>query len=533
MRDFQLPGRSTVHSVHGMCATSQPLAALAAVDILRAGGNAVDAAVAASAVLCVVEPYNTGIGGDCFVLYAPGGRDHVIGLNGSGRAPAGATRERIAAEEGARIGFSSVHSVTIPGAVDAWARLVADHGTMGLDRLLAPAIDLAEQGFAVTPRVATDWMLLAPRLEKDPDMRALYLPGGKAPAVGTIWRSPQLARTLRAIAERGRDGFYTGGVAEQMLATLVAKGGTHAAEDFAAVQAEYVTPIRTAFRGHEVLEIPPNGQGITALMALNILSQLESGGTDLAALDPAGPDRVHLQVEAARCAYAVRDALVADSAHMPVPVETLLSDEFTARLAAMIDPARAMPGPVRLPDTHRDTVYLTVVDRDRNAVSFINSLYQGFGAALADAATGVVFQNRGAGFSLEEGHPNAIAPGKRPLHTIIPGMLVRDGRAVMPFGVMGGDYQPMGHVQVLVNMLVYGMDVQEALDFPRFHHEHGRLWVERGLPRATAEALAARGHDVAEAVLPHGGGQAIWIDWEAGTLVGGSDPRKDGQAIGY
>lgn len=528
MRDFQLPGRSTVHSPNGMCATSHPLAALAAIDILRAGGNAVDAAIAASAVLCVVEPYNTGIGGDCFVLYAPAGSGEVIGLNGSGRAPAGATRERIAAAEGERIGFTSVHSITVPGAVDAWARLAADHGTMGLDGLLAPAIDIAERGFALSPRIATDWMLLAPRLRKDADMRALYLSGGAAPAVGSLWTSPQLAATLRRIAHEGRDGFYAGEVAERMVATLAAKGGTHTLEDFARTAADYVTPIATRFQGYDVLEIPPNGQGITALIALNIIEKLDMGG-----LDPWGAERVHLQVEAARRAYAARDAYVADMDHAQVPVERLLSDAFAGELAGDIDPARATPGPEGAASPHKDTVYLTVVDKDRNAVSFINSLFQGFGSAIADEATGVVFQNRGAGFVLDEHHPNVIAPGKRPMHTIIPCMVMKDARPVMPFGVMGGHYQPMGHVQVLLNMLAYGMDVQEAIDFPRFLIENGRLAIERGMPQATLDGLAARGHDVTEALLPHGGGQAIHIDWEAGTLTGGSDPRKDGAALGY
>ena len=528
MRDFQLPGRSTVHSVNGMCASSHPLASLAAIDILRAGGNAVDAAIAASAVLCVVEPYNTGIGGDCFVLYAPGGSDEVIGLNGSGRAPMGATRERVAADEGTRIGFSSVHSITVPGAVDAWARLAADHGTMGLDGLLAPAVDLAEQGFALTPRIATDWMLLAPRLQKDADVRALYLPDGKAPAIGSVWRSPALAATLRAIARHGRDGFYAGEVADRMVATLAAKGGTHAPDDFAATSADYVTPIRTRFCGHDVLEIPPNGQGITALIALNILEKLGLDG-----LDPWGPERVHLQVEAARRAYAARNAYVADMDHAAVPVDRLLSDEFAAEMAAGVDPARASTVADAAPNPHRDTICLTVVDRDRNAVSFINSLFQGFGSCIADAATGVVFQNRGAGFTLDAAHPNVIAPGKRPMHTIIPGMVTKAGHAVMPFAVMGGDYQPMGHVQVLLNMLVFGMDVQEAIDFPRFLVDNGRLTVERGMPAATLEGLAVRGHDVAEALLPHGGGQAVFIDRDNGTLVGGSDARKDGAALGY
>ncbi len=529
MRDFQRPGRSTVHSLNGMCASSHPLASLAAVEIMQRGGNAVDAAIAASAVLCVVEPMMTGIGGDCFVLYAPKGSGEVIGLNGSGRAPAAATRDWFEDQGIGRIGFHSVHSITVPGAIDAWAQLSADHGVLGFAASLEPAIRIAEEGFALSPRIATDWMLLAPLLEKtDPDVKALYLPSGKAPEVGTVWRSPALGRTLRAIAEKGRAGFYEGEIAEKMVATLRAKGGLHTEEDFASSHAEYVTPIRTTYRGHELCEIPPNGQGITALIALNVLSKLPVQG-----LDPWGPERIHFQVEAARRAYAARDAYVADMAQAAVPVDHLLSDDFAAAIAAEIDADRAGVVAEGAPSQHKDTTYLTVVDKDRNAVSFINSLFQGFGSCIADEATGVVFQNRGAGFTLEAGHPNCIAPGKRPMHTIIPAMLVKDGRTVMPFGVMGGHYQPMGHVQVVMNMLDYGMDLQEAIDFPRFLVEGGKLVAERGLPAATLEGLAARGHDMAEALLPHGGGQGVVIDWESGTLTGGSDPRKDGAAIGY
>jgi len=528
MRDFQLPGRSTVHSLNGMCASSHPQASLAAVEIMRAGGNAVDAAIAASAVLCVVEPMMTGIGGDCFVLYAPGGSGDVIGLNGSGRAPMGLSRETVLAGGDTSIGAHSVHSITVPGAVDAWVRLLADHGSMGMDRVLQPAIDLCEQGFAVAPRTSLDWMFLEPQIRLDADLTALYLPAGSTPKVGDIFRSAALGGTFRAIAQRGRAGFYEGDVAERMVATLRAKGGTHTLEDFAATSADYVTPISTTFRGHQLLEIPPNGQGITALVALNVLSRL-----DLDGLDPRGPERVHLQVEAARQAYAARDAYVADMDHADVPVDHLLSDEFADALAAQIDPARAMEMPQAGDNLHKDTTYLTVVDKDRNSVSFINSLFQGFGSCIADDTTGVVFQNRGAGFVMTENHPNCLAPGKRPMHTIIPAMLVKDGRAVMPFGVMGGHYQPMGHVQVLMNMLVYGMDIQEAIDFPRFLTEDGVLGMERGLPSATYDGLKARGHTVSEALPPFGGGQGVVIDWEAGTLTGGSDPRKDGAALGY
>ena len=528
MRDFQRPGRSTVHSLNGMCASSHPQASLTAVEIMKRGGNAVDAAIAASAVLCVVEPMMTGIGGDCFVLFAPKGSGDVIGLNGSGRAPAAATRDYFVGQGMDRIGETSVHSISIPGAIDAWARLLADHGTLGMDEVLAPAIAFAEEGFALSPRIAIDWMFLVPQLRNDPDIRALYLPLGDAPAIGSIFKSPALGRTLRAIAERGRSGFYEGEIAEQMVATLKAKGGLHTLEDFATTSADYVTPLSTTYAGHELLEIPPNGQGITALIALNVLERRSLDG-----LDPYGVDRVHLQVEAARQAYALRDQYVADMDQADVPVDHLLSEALADEIAGRIDPQRAVDLPQPQDNPHKDTTYLTVVDKDRNAVSFINSLFQGFGSTIADEKTGVVFQNRAAGFVLDEGHPNCIAPNKRPMHTIIPAMLVKDGKARMPFGVMGGHYQPMGHVQVMLNMLTYGMDIQEAIDFPRFLTEDGVLAIERGLPASTLDGLAARGHMVKEAVPPFGGGQGIAINWEEGTLTGGSDPRKDGAAIGY
>ncbi|MAU60914.1 MAG: gamma-glutamyltransferase [Parvibaculum sp.] len=528
MRDLHLPGRSTVHSVNGMCATSQPLAAEAAIAILRAGGNAVDAAIAASAVLCVVEPYNTGIGGDCFVLLSKKGSADIIGLNGSGRSPAALTLEKLKAA-GGDLSLNSVHSVTVPGAVDAWARLIADHGTMELGRVFEPAIRLAEEGFAVAPRIGLEWHFLEGHLAHDPDAVAHYTKDGKAPAAGDKFRLPAMAETLRLIGRKGRDVFYEGPLAEDMVAKLSSLGGFHTLEDFASTRCNYVDPVRTNYRGREICEIPPNGQGITALLMLNILSR-----TGLDALDPNGAVRFHYEMEAARLAYDMRDRYVADPDFGEVPVERLLSDAFADELATRIDPDRRIAelGAVRDP-LNRDTVYLTVVDKDRNAVSFINSLFFGFGSGICAPKSGVMFQNRGSGFVLEEGHPNCVAGAKRPLHTIIPAMLVEKGRAVMPFGVMGGAYQAVGHAHVVTNMVDYGMDPQQALDAPRAFPVGDGIEVERGVPAETREGLAARGHLVRDAVLPHGGGQAIVIDHERGTLIGGSDPRKDGAAVGY
>jgi gamma-glutamyltranspeptidase/glutathione hydrolase len=528
MRDFQLPGRSTVHAMNGMAATSNPLATLAALDILRAGGNAVDGAVAACAVQCVVEPMSTGVGGDCFALYVPRGKGEVIGLNGSGWAPSALTSDHLLQRGIDRIGTENVHAVTVPGAVDAWSTLLSDHGTMGLDRVLQAAIGYAEQGWAVSPRVATDWDRNVKRLAGDEGATMHYLKNGRAPRVGETWRSPALARTLRTIAEKGREGFYAGWVAEDIVSYLTAKGGTHAQADFAEQRAEYVRPISTGYKGHAVHQIPPNGQGITALMMLNILC-----GFDLPALDPLGADRLHLETEAARLAFATRDRYVADMRHADVPVAKMLSPAFADEMRARIDRARAMAAPEMTGPAYRDTIYLTVVDRDQNACSFINSLFFPFGACITAPKSGVTLQNRGSGFRVDPAHPNNVAPRKRPMHTIIPGMCMQDGRVKYSYGVMGGGYQPVGHVHILTNMIDYGMDPQEALDCPRVFHMGGKLDVERGLGDAVMEGLAAKGHTVGRPEMPWGGGQVIEIDWRAGTLVGGSDPRKDGCALGY
>ncbi len=529
MRDLQLPGRSAVYAANGAAATSHPLSTMAAIDMLKRGGNAVDAAIAAVAVQCVVEPMSTGIGGDGFVLFAPGGGGEVIGLNGSGKAPAGLSADDLLERGIDAIGLQSVHAVTVPGAIDMWCRLSEDHGTMGIDACLAHAIDYAENGFAITPRVSVDWSRNVEKLAADANSAAQYLYGGNPPDVGDIHRSPQLAETLRTVAAQGRDGFYKGAVAEDMVAYLNSRGGTHTLDDFAATACDYVTPISTTYGDAEVLQIPPNGQGITALLMFNILS-----GFDLASLDPVGVERFHLETEATRLAYEVRDTFVADPSQAEVPVDYILSKDLADELRARIDPDKAMDNtPGATGAEYRDTVYLTVVDKDRNAVSFINSLYFPFGSGLTAPESGVLFQNRGAGFRVEPGHPNCVAPNKRPLHTIIPGMIRENSRVKMSYGVMGGGYQPVGHVHVITNMVDYGMDPQEAIDCARAFHVGGVLDVERGVSDDVAAGLAALGHDVQRPEMPWGGGQAIAIDWDKGTLAAGSDPRKDGCALGY
>lgn len=529
MHGFPSPPRMTTHAEHGMAATSNRDATRAALDILKDGGNAMDAAVAAAAVLAVVEPMSTGIGGDVFCLYAPAGSSRIVAYNGSGRAPLKTDLSWYLERNITRIAADSAHAVTVPGCVDAWCRLIDDHGTMGIGQVLHRAIGLAEEGYVVQPVICEAWRASRQRLAADAHAARTLLVNGDAPEAGAVHTQPLLAATLREIAGRGRSGFYEGWVAEDIVARLRELGGLHEAADFASAAGEYVEPISTDIAGYRVHECPPNGQGIVALMMMNILE-----GYDLARLGPLSADRLHLTLEAGRLAFRDRAEYVADPAMADVPVDTLLSPRYTDMLRASIDPARAMVGlpPAELPATP-STVYLAVVDRDRNAASFINSLYFAFGSSRVAPKSGVTLQNRGCGFVLEPGHRNAIAPGKRPMHTIIPAMLTKGAKAIMPFGVMGGDYQPWGHTHVLENMLCYGMSPQEALDMPRFCYQDGVAMMEPAIPGHVMHDLANRGHPLGITPEPFGGGQAIWIDWEKGTLAGGSEPRKDGIALGY
>ena len=525
MRNFQMPGRSAVYGINGMAATSSPLATLAAVDVLRAGGNAVDAAVTASAVLCVTEPHMTGIGGDCFALIGkPDGK--VIGLNGSGRAAMAADAQWLKTAGLTSIAPRSIHSITVPGAIDAWDELLKAEGTMTLGEALQPAIGLAEAGVPITPRVAFDWPNEVADLAADAGGRQHYLKQGRAPCVGEVMHYPALAQTLRRLAKEGRDDFYCGAIAQDIVNHIGPMGSLLTVEDFARTKSDWVEPIATEFAGHEVLEIPPSGQGLTALITLNILRHF-----GLRRYDPESPERHHLEIEAMKLAWVLRNRHIADPDFADVPVAVLLADETAARLASRIDMTRALDVAVDLPGS--STVYLSVVDRDRLAVSFINSIYYHFGAAIVTPATGITLQNRGAGFVTEPGHANCIGPGKRPLHTIIPAMVRKAGQIDMSYGVMGGDYQPMGHVTVAVNRYVYGMDPQEAIDWPRYFPRGGEVWLEDGVHLATRRDLAAKGHRTITSPEPLGGGQAIAIDHGNGVLIGGSDPRKDGLALGF
>ena len=523
MRDFQRPGRSAVYAANGMCATSHPLAAQVAIETLKSGGNAVDAAIAGAVLLGICEPQMTGLGGDCFVLVKPAGEERVLALNGSGRAPAAASAAALRAMGHKIVPVRGIEAATLPGAVDAFCRLSAEWGRLGLDRTLAPAIHYAETGVPVAPRVAFDWADDGPFLQGK--AREFYLPGGQVPKVGQIFKAPRQADVLRRIASQGRAGFYEGEVAEDLITSLRALGGLHTLNDLAATQATWGEPVSGTYGDVTLLEHPPNGQGATAILLLNILKHF-----DLASLDPFGTRRAHVEAEATKLAYDARNRFIAE--HSP-RLDHMLSAETAAKLAGLIDPKRAAPTPHPLAETvHKDTIYITVVDKDRMAVSLIYSIYFGFGSGMASDKFGILFQNRGAGFTLTEGHPNELMGGKRPMHTIIPAMLKRNNKVIMPFGVMGGAYQPAGHARFVTNLIDYGMDQQEALDGPRSFSWVDGMQVERGYSDTVRAELAQMGHEVSIPNDPLGGAQNILID-DSGILIGASDPRKDGCALGY
>ena len=525
--DFFGPSRPTVFARDAAIATSHPLATAAGLEILQAGGNAIDAALAAVATQCVVEPAMTGIGGDCFVLYAPQGKP-TVAINGSGPAPAAASVGALkAAGLTGEIPRTSAHAVTIPGAVSAWTKLHADHGSLPLDRLFMRAIDYAENGYPIAQRVAFDWADEAPLLAQDENASAFFLSGGAPLRAGQRHAQPLLGQRLREIANQGAAAFYEGATAGSLVRYLNGLGGLHTLDDFAAMKdgAFYTTPIATEYRGCTIEECPPNGQGLAALMLLNILREFDLGdGLSLA-------DRVHLHAEATKLVYHNRDALLGDPSAMTVPVETLLAPETARRLAARIDMSRALPPVLWDEPVHADTVYICVVDRDGNMVSFINSIFHAFGSTRIDPATGVLLHSRGSSFRLIEGHPNAIAPGKRPMHTIIPGLLRRDGEAIGVFGVMGGHYQAAGQAALLSGLLDRGLDPQTAIDAPRSFAFDGVLEIEPTYPEKVLADLAERGHRLKVAVEPIGGAQLI-VREQGGLLLAASDPRKDGCALG-
>ena len=535
-RQFVAPHstRSVVRAQHGMVASSQPLASQVGLDVLKRGGNAVDAAIAMAAMLNVTEPMMTGIGGDMFALVYWAKTKELKGLNASGRAPRALSLEYFAKNNVKTMPQTGMGSITVPGAFDGWVTLLDKYGTISLSELLAPAIDYAEHGFPVMEKTAEDWDAEVRKLNRTPAAAANYLIDGRAPRPGEVFRQPNLARTLRTLAEGGRDAFYKGPIGRAIVDYMKANGGFITMEDLAATKADWVEPISTNYRGYQVYELPPNGQGITALIALNILE-----GFDLGAMRSEPAQYYHTLIEATKLAFADRNRYIADPTVVKVPVAELLSKEYAAKRRALIDSHKALDSPpAGEVNMGSDTTYFTVVDKDGNAVSFINSLFDAFGSGIVAGDTGIVFQNRGSAFSLDPKHPNALAPGKRPFHTLIPAMVFSQNQLYMSFGVMGGAIQAQGHVQVLVNLIDLKMSLQEAIDAPRYRFVTGRdVLMEDELGSTVIDQLLKLGHVRAKppGVLRSsmGGGQAIMIDPATKTLMGASDPRKDGMALGY
>jgi gamma-glutamyltranspeptidase/glutathione hydrolase len=527
--------RSTVYAPRGMIATSQPLATAAGLAVLERGGNAIDAAITAAAVLNVVEPQMTGIGGDMFAIVWSAKDGKLYGLNASGRSGRLMTREALLAKGHASMPEETVEDVTVPGALAGWDALLRRFGTRTLADALAPAIAYAEDGFPVTPIIATEWAGEVAKLKRDDGASATFLVNGeRAPRAGEWFRNPDLGRTFRAIAEQGPGALYGGDLGRRIAERVQALGGYLTLEDLRAHTVEWVEPISAPFHGTRVWELPPNGQGVAALEMLRILEPY-----DVRALGHNSAAYLHLLIEAKKLAYADIARYVGDPAQMSVPATALLTDQYVAGRRARIDPSRAADRPAAgKATTASETIYLTVADREGNMVSFINSLYDLFGSGVVVPGTGFALQDRGAGFTLEPGLPNTVAPRKRPFHTIIPAFVTKSDsagveRPWLSFGVMGGSMQPQGHVQVLLNLLVFGMDLQQAIDAPRFRHLDGRrVALEPAVSDDVRRALATLGHVIAdERGVAFGGAQAI-LRLPRGYAAG-SDPRKDGFAAGH
>ncbi|MBW2725219.1 MAG: gamma-glutamyltransferase family protein [Deltaproteobacteria bacterium] len=526
--------RHPMCGTRGMVATTEPLATAAGIEVLAASGNAADAAIATAAALAVVEPNNTGLGGDCFALYYDAQSGEVSALNGSGRAPSRLSIDRLVREGmGEQLPLDHAHTVTVPGACAGWFDLQKRHGTRPMDQLLAPAIRLAEEGFAVAPFNSRLWDIgVRTQLGRSPGGRELMI-DGRAPRAGELFRNPAMARSLRSIATKGRDVFYAGEIGQKIVSTVQEFGGALEMDDLEAHESTWEEPLSIEYRGLRVWECPPNGQGIASLMALGLLSNLE-----LADQDPLGPERFHLMIEVMRLAFADARWYVADPALTPVPTAELLSEAYAQERLSKLDPARAsLDFEKGSPVAGSDTVYFCCVDAAGNACSFINSNYMAFGTGIVPEGTGFSLQNRGYGFSLDPAHPNALAPGKRPYHTIIPGLITRevDGSLWGPFGVMGGYMQPQGHMQVVVALADDGLDPQAALDRPRFNIVDGTAGggvnLEPGVPEATQRRLAEMGHPIQQSEglgqVLFGRGQVIRRESD-GVLWGGTDPRADG-----
>jgi len=535
--------RSVVRAPHGMVCAAQPLAVQVGVDVLKQGGSAVDAAIAVNACLGLMEPTANGLGGDLFAIVWDPKTRKLAGLNASGRAPLALTPDKIPVGSDT-IPLHSPYAWSVPGCADGWFELHERYGKLPMKTLLAPAIRYAEEGFPVSPVIAENWAASVKRFGDKPGFRQVFMPGGRTPAEGEMFRNPALAKTLKLLALQGRDAYYQGAIAQELVKFSRTHGGFFALEDFAQHRSTWDDPISTTYRGHTIWELPPNGQGLAALQMLNLLENY-----DLKSMGRGSADFWHVQVEAKKVAFADRARYYADPAFATIPVAQLLSKDYAKQRASLIDLQRAAQTDVAgdvAAINRGGTTYLCTADANGMMVSLIQSNYTGFGSGYVVPELGFGLQNRGAQFALAAGHPNVLAPGKRPFHTIIPAFVTRDGEPLMAFGLMGGDMQPQGHVQVLVNLLDLGMNLQEAGDAIRFHHsdsseptgtvmtDGGILHIEDGLDPAVLEELKRRGHRLEpESVGAYGGYQAIWRDPRTKGYVGATERRKDGCAQGY
>jgi gamma-glutamyltranspeptidase/glutathione hydrolase len=526
-------GRSVAMGTRGMVAASQPLATLSGYKILAKGGNAIDAAVAMVSTLNVVEPYNVGLGGDAFALVYLAKEKRLIGMNGSGRAPYQATIQKYRERGLSEIPERGILAVTVPGALHGWAQALERFGTLKLGDVFRDAIHYGEHGFPVTEVIAGEWKEAETLLRSSEESSKVYLINGRSPSPGQVFFNKDLAQTYRRIAREGIGAFYEGEIGDAIVHTSDRLQGFLSRLDFKDHTTTWVEPISTNYRGYTIYELSPNGQGLTALEMLNVLE-----GYDVKSLSPNSPDYLHLLIEAKKAAFEDRDRFITDPDFEEIPIEELLSRDYAQKIRERIKIDKAsIPASLTPYEGSSETVYVTAVDKDKNAVSFISSLFMAFGSGIVVDGTGIALQNRGRSFSLDPKHRNRIEPHKRPMHTIIPGMVFKDGEFLMSFGVMGGDMQPQGHVQFLVNLIDFGMNLQEAMDTPRIRHLKGmEVYLEDGISDDAAAALSGRGHLVIRGPAPVnqvGGGQAIYLDRENHVLLGASDRRKDGCAIGY
>jgi gamma-glutamyltranspeptidase / glutathione hydrolase len=545
--------RSVVMGRNGMIATSQPLASAAGLKVLQDGGNAIDAAVAAAAVLAVVEPSMTGIGGDLFAIVYDARTKTLRALNASGRSAYAATPEAFAKRNLTRVPNAGVLSVTVPGVVEGWSELLSKYGTISMARAVAPAIAYAKDGYPVSEIISGQWKMSERKLAADPVTAGVFLPNGHPLAPGEVFANPKLAATLELVAKGGRDAFYRGPIARAIVADMKKRDGLLDERDFTEHKADWIDPISTSYRGYDIYELPPNTQGFVVLEMLNILE-----GFDIKAMGHNSAAYLHALVEAKRIAFADRAAYLGDPTSVPPAVlKTLISKEYAARRRKEIDPGRAAesykPGviPGATPSAQAaaaalserdenytgldrgDTIYMTAADGKGNFISLIQSLFADFGSGIVAGDTGILLHNRGSLFNLTPGSPDQIAPHKRPSHTLIPAFAMKDGKPWLSFGVMGGDHQAQGHAQVAVNMIDFGMNVQEAGEAARINHGNNGLQIESAISDAVSAALTQRGHKVVRSVGAFGGYQGILVDPRTGVLMGGSDPRKDGLAIGW